>query len=348
MIMIHAGKKPVFDIASNGSVHNTGLWDFCKNIEKHNRRALKELLRLCFFLTTAYWIFPDIVKNIFLNKTFHKNKKIRIPRLFKKQKNHKTGGKEQKAMADIVNTEKLTEGCGGRTMTAKNENDVRILKKIVESQNAEGALLPKDPDSWKYRWNKEGRLTGINWACSGLTGTLDLEGLDALEWLECSSNELEGLELGGCSALREVRCNFNCLETLDVSACLALEWLECAHNQIKSLDVRENRKLKVVFCHCCQCKSIDLGSHPELEILCCAKNQLTRLHVGLCPSLELLNCSGNKLRELDIRLNPHLVDLHCKNNQLELLDLSGCPHLLNLQYDETASLQNRMEEEMER
>lgn len=102
----------------------------------------------------------------------------------------------------------------------KNENDVRILQKIIAEQNGKGATLPVRLDSWRYFWNKDGRLIGIDWNGCGLKGSLSLAGLDLLKTLDCS----------GCF-----------LETLDISHNPELKWLNCEGNSLDSLDTRANQ-----------------------------------------------------------------------------------------------------------
>jgi Leucine-rich repeat (LRR) protein len=75
------------------------------------------------------------------------------------------------------------------------------------------------------------RLTGVDASSSSLTGTLDLSGCDALEFLDCSNNQLTGLNLSSCTALYSLDCSNNLLSLLDLSDCTALEVLWCASNE---------------------------------------------------------------------------------------------------------------------
>lgn len=168
----------------------------------------------------------------------------------------------------------------------KNEKDVQILKKLIGEQNAKGASLPEDLDSWRYIWDEEGpasgasdkesspleshltaRLTELHLSTCGLTGRLSVEALDALKELRCHCNRITQLDLSGCPALERLDCFDNKLKELDVSACPGLEYLDCGSNELKSLDVTGNPALESLFCDGNRIESLDVSSCPSLTDL---------------------------------------------------------------------------------
>ena len=127
--------------------------------------------------------------------------------------------------------------------------------------------------------------------------------------LDCSGNQLTGLDLTRSTALITLNCSNNQLTSLDLSKNVALITLNCASNQLTSLD---------------------LSNHSALERLSCEKNQLIRPNLSGCSSLKELSCHTNQLIRLDISACRGLTKLHCYGNQLTSLNASGCTALTEL------------------
>lgn len=180
----------------------------------------------------------------------------------------------------------------------KNENDVKVLESIIETQNARGAALPTDLDHKRYKWDENGRLIKLSLSVCGLRKNLSLEGLDALEFLNCSFNQLTELDIKSNPALKALICDRNQL-ALDVSANPALKRLDCRNNQLTQLDISGN---------------------PKLEILNCSFNHLGSLDISTNPALKRLDCRGNKIEALDVGKNPVLSRLFC-NHSITVIDL---------------------------
>jgi hypothetical protein len=85
---------------------------------------------------------------------------------------------------------------------------------------------------------------GLN---TGGLSLLDLEGLSALEYLDCSSCGLSSLDLSDCAALESLHCRDNNLTALDVSANTALTSLQCS-NELTSLDLTGLTSLETFGC----------------------------------------------------------------------------------------------------
>lgn len=126
-----------------------------------------------------------------------------------------------------------------------NKNDLRILKRLIRRQNRNGAMLNTDPFSLPYQWNN-GRLTELYLGRSGLTGTLDVSGLDALEVLFCGGNALTGLNLSGCIALKQLGCPENRIKSIEAEL-PALLMLNCEDNPIEELSLSGLRAVPKVY-----------------------------------------------------------------------------------------------------
>ena len=77
-------------------------------------------------------------------------------------------------------------GCGG----GSHESDVKAITEIIKTQNEAGANIPEDLTDHCYKWNDDGRLAEILWENVGLTGFIAFDGLSALEYIDCSENNL--------------------------------------------------------------------------------------------------------------------------------------------------------------
>lgn len=129
-----------------------------------------------------------------------------------------------------------------------------------------------------------------------------------LDYLYCSNNKLEQLDVKNSKWLRELDCSKNELTGLDV-------------------DVTHKPNLIRVECQNNQLTSLILGENKGLEKLNCAHNQLTQLNLNNMISLKELNCSNNQLTVLDVSSSPDLTTLVLKNNHLTSLNLDNNPKL---------------------
>ncbi len=93
------------------------------------------------------------------------------------------------------------------SLAEKNKKDVTVLETLIQSLITNGATVSEDIDDVdEYVW-EDGRLVGIYWAEKGLTGELDVSGLTALTYLDCSSNALTELDVSSCDESIEVYCD---------------------------------------------------------------------------------------------------------------------------------------------
>ena len=83
--------------------------------------------------------------------------------------------------------------------------------------------------------------------------------------LDCSSNQLTGLDVSKNAALTELECSSNQLTSLDVSQNAALTELECNSNQLTGIDVSMNTALKTLSCYSNQLMNLDLSKCTKLS-----------------------------------------------------------------------------------
>ena len=130
---------------------------------------------------------------------------------------------------------------------------------------------------------------------SDLTG---IEAFTSLTSLNCSNNQLTGLDVSNNLALTNLICDFNQLTNLDLSNNLALIELNCGVNLITSLDVSNNLALTYLSCRFNQITNLDVSSNPNLIDLTCFNNQLT--------SLDVRNGNNTNFVNFDCNDNPNL------------------------------------------
>lgn len=132
---------------------------------------------------------------------------------------------------------------------------------------------------------------------------LDVSHLE-LDYLYCSNNKLEQLDVKNSKWLKELDCSKNELTGLDV-------------------DVAHKPNLVRVECQNNELTSLILGENQMLEKLNCAHNQLPQLNLNNMSALKELNCAHNQLTVLDVSSSPNLTKLWLKNNHLTSLNLDN-------------------------
>ena len=161
-------------------------------------------------------------------------------------------------------------------------------------------------------------------------GIASLEGIgyfQALEVLDCGTNQLTQLDLSANSRLRELYCSNNLLTRLDLSGNPALEYLYCASNRIEALELRRCPALRDLNCEKNQLSGLDLSGNPALVQLYCRHNQLTQLDVSKNPELVFIETFDNQLTSFDPSPLKKLEFLHIDYNNLSFLDMSQNPAL---------------------
>ncbi len=169
---------------------------------------------------------------------------------------------------------------------------------------------------------EEAAIESIDVSGKGITNLTGLAYFKNLSRLNCSDNQLTGLDLSRNTALQILDCTSCQLTGLDLRQNTELQSLTLIDNQLTELDLSQNTALKTLYCAGNQLTELDLSLNTALENLACSDNDLTELDVRSNAGLTQLNCANNQLKELDVRSNVGLTQLDCYNNQLTELDLS--------------------------
>ncbi|MCE8162763.1 MAG: protein kinase [Candidatus Moeniiplasma glomeromycotorum] len=112
-----------------------------------------------------------------------------------------------------------------------------------------GTCIEKNSDSFwnvnnNYNFGKERKdIARLEISSKKLEGSLNLEGFAELWMLNCSCNQLVGLNIA-LAHLGELNCCNNSLTNLDCRELPNLETLDCSDNMLKSLDLSQNTKLR--------------------------------------------------------------------------------------------------------
>jgi|GEM_PF-3852298 len=192
---------------------------------------------------------------------------------------------------------------------------------VTNGEALSASYDPDDPATWAgLIWTDIAGLDYVQeiagWDSVGLAGSLDVSGLQALNIIRCSHNDLTSLDASGCSALAYLYCSFNEITSLDISDCDALIDVACGINQISSLDTYGLASLYYLSCDYNQITSLDLRGCGALYDLDCENNQITSLTISGCDMLEYLHCAHNLLSSLDVSAFTGMSEIDCTNNTL--------------------------------
>ena len=145
---------------------------------------------------------------------------------------------------------------------------------------------------------------------SGITSLEGVEYFTELTLLNCTNNDITGLDISKNVKLTFLNCGFNKLTALDVSDNVNLETLLCTRNLITQLDVSKNVNLTNLSCAFNELKTIDVSNNTKLTSLDCGYNHLTSLDLSNNPSItspypstgneyDLGECNEFDLKELE-------------------------------------------------
>ncbi len=175
------------------------------------------------------------------------------------------------------------------------------------------------------------KLNYINIKNCPLT-SLDLTGLTSLTTLHMGETELTSLELSHLTNLTNLECKDCKLQSLNVSGLTNLTSLVCANTQVESLDLRGLTQLNSLQCNDNRLTSLDLTDQKEsLTTLLCYGNNLGSLELSGLTKLQRLECYNIGAASLTLRNLPALTELNCGENQLTSLSLSDLPKLATLE-----------------
>ena len=208
-----------------------------------------------------------------------------------------------------------------------NDEDVATLKAIVTNNNGSSlGWRGENYGNWEgVLWNSETpqRVYRLRINDKDLKNSMDLSGCKALEFLNCSGNQLKGLDVSLCSKLLVLNCEKNILTSLKTSNCSQLRDLHCSDNNLTIIDVSGNTELVTFLCRNNKLTNIDISKNTKLTGFHCNDNQITDLDIKANASLIFFSCEENKLTSLNTSQNTNLEELYCSGNQLTNLNISN-------------------------
>ncbi|MGP1416038.1 MAG: InlB B-repeat-containing protein [Treponema sp.] len=215
------------------------------------------------------------------------------------------------------------EGCNETTLASGRETILNatgttvILKGKITKLYSDGSIIEYPP------------LTSLN-----------VQGLPALQVLNCGNNHLTELNVQGCASLRKLDCRNNKLPELNVQGCASLRKLDCRNNKLPELNVQGLTSLQELNCFANKLTELNVQGLTALKKLECGSNQLTALNVQGLIALQELSCGGNKFTELNVQGCTSLKELYCSDNQLTALNVKGLTALqkLNCRKNQLTSL----------
>lgn len=157
--------------------------------------------------------------------------------------------------------------------------------------------------------------------------SLDLSGMDKLEYLSCTYNKISSLNLKGCTSLVQFYANVNELTALDLSDSDNLKFVQAYKNRIETFELTGKKQLGYLDISQNALTSLKVEDCPELGIVNCGSNNLTTLGLKNLPKLFSLGCYGNSLTSVSVKEFPELLLFECYDNNITSLDLSECPTL---------------------
>jgi Leucine-rich repeat (LRR) protein len=151
--------------------------------------------------------------------------------------------------------------------------------------------------------------------------TFNISGVSSLIMNNQNIADLTGIE--DFTALNYLECTFNQLTNFDVSQNNSLTYLDCSGNNLTSLDVSSNTALTYLVCYSNQLTFLDISHNTALTLLSFSNNQIISLDLSNNTFLTDLYCEYNQLTSLDVSNNTVLIRLHCFFNQLECLNIKN-------------------------
>jgi Leucine-rich repeat (LRR) protein len=151
--------------------------------------------------------------------------------------------------------------------------------------------------------------------------TFNISGVSSLIMNNQNIADLTGIE--DFTALNYLECTFNQLTNFDVSQNNSLTYLDCSGNNLTSLDVSSNTALTYLVCYSNQLTFLDISNNTALTLLSFSNNQIISLDLSNNTFLTDLYCEYNQLTSLDVSNNTVLIRLHCFFNQLECLNIKN-------------------------
>ncbi len=182
------------------------------------------------------------------------------------------------------------------------------IKVNCDANNMLNWLADTDPSSWDgVTWNSASprRVYRLNINEKSLSGSLDVSELSYLNTLNCSDNNLTGLNVSGLIQLTTLIFNNNSVSSIDMTNLFSLNNFQCCNNQLTDIDLS-------VYS--------DIDGPITISNFFCSGNNLEELDLSLINGyVYILRCDSNQLRHIDFRNVQSLVT--CTKNHLPFSEL---------------------------
>jgi len=205
-----------------------------------------------------------------------------------------TGGTNSVVVASIINGGILVDlnwtDVTSFTVTATGSTAISLDNLIVNpndtyipDDNFEQALIDLGYDSGVLDdyvpTANINALLSLNVSNKSIVDLTGIEDFVSLTNLNCSNNQLTGLDVTQNTMLTHLFCDTNQLTNLDITQNLNLTHLISVNNQLSNLNVSQNLALTYLATGINQITSLDVSQNTSLAQLYCLDNQLTSLNV---------------------------------------------------------------------
>lgn len=131
-----------------------------------------------------------------------------------------------------------------------------------------------------------------------LTGSLDLDGMKDMVFLDIYHNRISSVRTGLMPAMRIFGVQDNRLEQIDPRQMPMCQGIDAGMNLLKSIDVSENPELVELYINDNDITEIDLSKNRKLKYFYCHNNRMTSLDTRNNPLLRHLNAVGNPMKAI--------------------------------------------------
>jgi len=164
--------------------------------------------------------------------------------------------------------------------------------------------------------NFEKALIDLGYDMGNLDDYVPIASIDTITDLQITNksiSDLSGIEY--FSALEFLNCSENNLTNLNLSKNITLEVLYCDNNSLSDLDVSQNTALTILHCFDNNLTDLNIESN-NLNRLYCYNNNLTRLDLRNSTILSMLFCNNNNLNYLNVKNgnNTNIIRFDAQNN----------------------------------
>ena len=211
------------------------------------------------------------------------------------------------------------------TASAAFAEDIKINETNFPDKNFRNWALAQTwgSDGWLSAEEIDG-ITSISVDSKSISDLTGIKYFTALEYLDCSTNQLTSLDVSGLTNLEYLICSSNKLSLLNVSGLTNFIGLDCSDNLFFSLDdISGLKNLTYLGCNNNQFTSLDVSGLTTLEELFCGYNQLSSLTVLGLTNLTHLYCEYNQLFSLDLTTNTNLIEFYGSYQTISVAQCSG-------------------------